>query len=102
MIVLSPYDSNIFTKFIGTIKEKNGWKEEVFTYKGVDITSIIIPEEVDLKTLKTISYAFLGDILVIGGTFLRLKSLLKYLKEKEILFSKIQSMKNKKLRLVKK
>jgi hypothetical protein len=67
MIVLSPYDSNIFTKFIGTIKEKNGWKEEVFTYKGVDITSIIIPEEVDLKTLKTISYAFLGDILVIGG-----------------------------------
>jgi len=42
-------------------------KEEVSTYKGIDIVSIILPENADLEPLNTISYAFLGNNLVIGG-----------------------------------
>ncbi|PIX35400.1 MAG: hypothetical protein COZ58_00045, partial [Candidatus Infernicultor aquiphilus] len=39
----------------------------VSNYKGIDIVNIILPEEVDLESIKSISYAFLGDALVIGG-----------------------------------
>ncbi|RXG62415.1 DUF3352 domain-containing protein [Candidatus Atribacteria bacterium 1244-E10-H5-B2] len=35
--------------------------------KGIDIVNIILPEDADLEPLKSISYAFLGDTLVIGG-----------------------------------
>ncbi|GAF84991.1 unnamed protein product, partial [marine sediment metagenome] len=35
--------------------------------KGIDIVNVILPEDEDLDPLKSISYAFLGDTLVIGG-----------------------------------
>jgi len=67
LLALSPSDSRAFTKLVGAIEAKNDLEEEVSIYKGIDIVSIILPEEADLEPLKSISYAFLGDILVIGG-----------------------------------
>ena len=67
LIVLSPSDSRAFIKFVGAIEAKKDLKEEVSNYKGIDIVNIILPEDADLEPLKSISYAFLGDTLVIGG-----------------------------------
>ncbi len=67
LLTLSPSDSRAFTKFVGAIEAKKDLKEEVSNYKGIDIVNIILPEDADLKPLKSISYAFLEDILVIGG-----------------------------------
>ena len=67
LLALSPSDSSAFTKFIGAIEAKNNLEEEISTYKDIDIINIILPEDADLEPLKSISYAFLGDILVIGG-----------------------------------
>jgi len=67
LLTLSPSDSHAFTKFVGAIEAKNDLKEEVSTYKGIDIVNIILPEDADLEPIKSISYAFLGDTLVIGG-----------------------------------
>lgn len=67
LLVLSPSDSRAFTKFVGAIEAKKDLKEEVSNYKGIDIMNIILPEDADLEPLRSISYAFLGDILVIGG-----------------------------------
>jgi len=67
LLALSPSDSRAFTKFVGAIEAKNDLEEEVSTYKGINIINIILPEDTDLEPLKSISYAFLGDTLVIGG-----------------------------------
>jgi len=67
LLTLSPSDSHAFTKFVGAIEAKNDLKEEVSTYKCIDIVNIILPEDADLEPIKSISYAFLGDTLVIGG-----------------------------------
>ena len=67
LLALSPSDSHAFTKFVGAIEAKNNLKEEVSNYKGIDIVNIILPEDADLEPIKSISYAFLGDTLVIGG-----------------------------------
>jgi len=67
LLALSPSDSRAFTKFVGAIEAKNNLIEEVSNYKGIDIVNIILPEDADLEPIKSISYAFLGDILVIGG-----------------------------------
>jgi len=67
LLALSPSDSRAFTKFVGTVEAKNNLKEEVSNYKGINIVNIILPEDADLEHLKSISYAFLGDTLVIGG-----------------------------------
>ena len=67
LLALSPSDSRAFTKFVGAIEVKNNLEEEVSNYKGIDIVNIILPEDLDLEPIKSISYAFLGDALVIGG-----------------------------------
>ncbi|GAH82657.1 unnamed protein product, partial [marine sediment metagenome] len=67
LLALSPSDSRAFTKFVGAIEAKNDLEEEVSNFKGIDIVNIILPEEADLEPIKSISYAFLGDTLVIGG-----------------------------------
>jgi hypothetical protein len=67
LLVLSPSDSRAFAKFVGTVEVKNNLKEEVSNYEGIDIVNIILPEDADLEPIKSISYAFLGDTLVIGG-----------------------------------
>ena len=68
LLVISPSDSHVFSRFVGYIEGKNDLKEEASSYKGIDIVSIILPEDLDLEPLETISYAFLGDTLVIGGS----------------------------------
>ena len=73
LLALSPSDSHVFSRFIGYIEAKKDLKEEVSNYKGIDIVNIIFPEDADLEPLKSISYAFLGDILVIGGDLLPVK-----------------------------
>ena len=69
LLALSPSDSHAFVKFVGAVEAKNDLEEEVSNYKGIDIVNIILPEDadVDLESIKSISYAFLGDALVIGG-----------------------------------
>lgn len=67
LLAISPSDTHAFLKFIGAIEAKYNLKEEVSTYKGIDLVNIELPEEAELEPLKTISYAFLGDIVVIGG-----------------------------------
>jgi hypothetical protein len=67
LLALSPSDSHAFTKFVGAIEAKKDLKEEVSNYKGIDIVNIILPEDADLEPIKSITYAFLGDTLVIGG-----------------------------------
>jgi len=67
LLALSPSDSSAFTKFVGAIEAKNDLEEEVSNYKGIKIINIILPEDADLEPIKSISYAFLGDTLVIGG-----------------------------------
>ena len=67
LLALSPSDSRAFTKFVGAIEVKKDLEEEISTYKGIDIVSIILPEDADLEPIRSISYAFLGDTLVIGG-----------------------------------
>jgi len=67
LLALSPSDSRTFTKFIDTIETKNNLEEEISTYKNIEIINIILPVDADLEPLKSISYAFLGDTLVIGG-----------------------------------
>jgi len=67
LLALSPSGSRAFTKFVGAIEAKNDLKEEVSNYKSIDIVNIILPEDADLESIKSISYAFLGDTLVIGG-----------------------------------
>jgi hypothetical protein len=66
LLALSPSDSHVFSRFVGCVEGKNDLKEEVSSYKGIDIVSVILPEDLDLEPLKSISYAFLGDTLVIG------------------------------------
>lgn len=66
-LAISPSDSHTFLKFIGAIESKFNLKEKVSTFKGIDLVSIDLPEDAGLEPLKTISYAFLGDIIVIGG-----------------------------------
>jgi len=73
LLALSPSDSRAFTKFVGVIKAKKDIKEEVSNYKGIDIVNIILPEDAGLEPIKSISYAFLEDILVIGGNLLPVK-----------------------------
>jgi len=73
LLALSPSDSHTFTKFVGAIEVKKNLKEEVSNYKGIDIVNIILPEDADLEPLKSISYAFLGDTLVIGSNLSPLK-----------------------------
>ena len=67
LLVISPSDAHAFLKFIRAVEGKYNLKEEVSTYKGIDLVNIELPEEAELEPLKTISYAFLGDIVVIGG-----------------------------------
>ena len=67
LLVISPSDSHVFSRFVGYIEGKNDLKEEVSSYKGIDIVSIILREDLNLEPLETISYAFLGNTLVIGG-----------------------------------
>ena len=67
LLALSPSDTRTFTKFIGAIEAKNNLEEEISTYKNIEIINIILPVDADLEPLKSISYAFLGDTLVIGG-----------------------------------
>jgi len=67
LLAISPSDSHTFLKFIGAIESKFNLKEKVSTFKGIDLVSIDLPEDAGLEPLKTISYAFLGDIIVIGG-----------------------------------
>jgi len=67
LLALSPSDSHAFTKFVGAIEVKKDLEEEVSTYKDIDIVSIMLPEEAGLEPIRSISYAFLGDTLVIGG-----------------------------------
>lgn len=73
LLALSPSDSHTFTKFVRAIEVKKNLKEEVSNYKGIDIVNIILPEDADLEPLKSISYAFLGDTLVIGSNLSPLK-----------------------------
>jgi len=95
LLVISPSDSHVFSRFVGYIEGKNDLKEEVSSYKGIDIVSIILPEDLDLEPLETISYAFLGNALVIGGNLSPVKraievfqgesnSLIKNLEYKEL------------------
>ena len=77
LLALSPSDSRAFTKFVGAIEAKNDLKEEVSNYKGIDIVNIILPEDADLEPLKSISYAFLGDTLVIGGNLSPVKKVIE-------------------------
>ena len=67
LLVLSPSDSHVFSRFIGAIETKNNLEEETSIYKGINIVSVIFPAEAELEPLENISYAFLGDALVIGG-----------------------------------
>lgn len=67
LLVLSPSDNRDFTKFVGAVEARKELIEEVSNYKGIDIVNIILPESTDLEPIKSISYAFLGDTLVIGG-----------------------------------
>ncbi len=67
LLSLSPSDSRVFTKFVGAIEVKNDLTEEISNYKGIDIVNIILPEDAGLEPIKSVSYAFLGDALVIGG-----------------------------------
>lgn len=67
LLALSPSDSRAFTKFVGAIEAKKNLEEEASTYKGINIINIVLPEDADLEPLKSISYAFLEDTLVIGG-----------------------------------
>jgi len=80
LTVLSPSDSHAFTKFVGAVEMKNDLKEEVSTHKGIDIVNIILPEDADLEPLRTISYAFLGDTLVIGGNSSPIKKAIEVFK----------------------
>ena len=73
LLALSPSDSHAFTKFVGAIEAKKDLKEEASNYKGIEVINIILPEDADLEPLKSISYAFLGDTLVIGGNLSPLK-----------------------------
>lgn len=73
LLALSPSDSHTFKKFVGAIEVKKNLKEEVSNYKGIDIVNIILPEDADLEPLKSFSYAFLGDTLVIGSNLSPLK-----------------------------
>jgi len=41
LLVISPSDSHVFSRFVGYIEGKNDLKEEVSSYKGIDIVSII-------------------------------------------------------------
>lgn len=77
LLVISPSDSHVFSRFVGYIEGKNDLKEEVSSYKGIDIVSIILPEDLDLEPLETISYAFLGNTLVIGGNLSPVKRAIK-------------------------
>lgn len=77
LLVTSPSDSHVFSRFVGYIEGKNDLKEEVSSYKGIDIVSIILPEDLDLEPLETISYAFLGNTLVIGGNLSPVKRAIK-------------------------
>lgn len=73
LLALSPSDSHAFTKFVGAIEVKKNLKEEVLNYKGIDIVNIILHKDAGLEPVKSISYAFLGDTLVIGGNLTPVK-----------------------------
>jgi len=88
LLALSPSDSRTFTKFIGAIEAKNNLEEEISTYKNIDIINIILPEDAGSEHLKSISYAFLGDTLVIGGNLSPVKKAIEVFQgEKNSLFN---------------
>jgi hypothetical protein len=81
LLALSPSDSHAFIKFVGAVEAKNDLEEKVSNYKGIDIVNIILPEEADLEPIKSISYAFLGDALVIGGNLSPVKRAIEVFQE---------------------
>jgi len=102
LLALSPSDSRAFTKFVGAIEVKKDLKEEVSNYKGIDIVNIILPEDADLEPIKSISYAFLGDILVIGGNLSPVKKAIEVFRGESNCFLENSEYKEQKVKTGKK
>ncbi|MEA2022583.1 MAG: hypothetical protein U9N08_08995, partial [Candidatus Caldatribacteriota bacterium] len=75
LMAISPSDERAFLKFIGAVEAENELEEEISNYKGIEIVKIILPEPEDInsQSIDSISYAFLGKILVMGGNLIPIK-----------------------------
>ena len=75
LMAVSPSDERAFLKFVGAVEAENELEEEISDYKGVEVVKIILPEPEDInsQSIDSISYAFLGEILVVGGNSIPIK-----------------------------
>jgi len=91
LIAVSPSDEHAFLKFIGAVVAKNDLIEEISEYKNIEIVKIFFPEDVDAEPFDSISYAFLGDVLVLGSNAVATKKAIDvYLSEKKSLTENIE------------
>ncbi len=67
LVVLSPKNKMSFLKFVKAVEDKIGLKEEVVSYKGINITRLPIPDAKENEP-KELAWSMFGDYIVFGLT----------------------------------
>ncbi len=90
LVVLDPKNKVSFLKLIKNIEKKAGLKEEISTYKEINIAKITIPSENDNSGSKELAWAMVGKNLVFGFTMSPVKEAIEVFKGEKSAITKSQ------------
>ncbi len=79
LVVLSPKNKMSFLKFVKAVEDKTGLKEEVVSYKGINITRLPIPD-VKENEPKELAWSMFGNYIVFGLTAAPVKDAIEVFK----------------------
>ncbi len=79
LVVLSPKNKMSFLKFVKAVEDKTGLKEEVVSYKGINITKLPIPDTKENEP-KELAWSMFGDYIVFGLTAAPVKDAIEVFK----------------------
>ncbi|HID16242.1 MAG TPA: DUF3352 domain-containing protein, partial [Candidatus Atribacteria bacterium] len=88
LIVFSPKNKMSFLKFVKAVEEKTGIKEEVSTYKGINIIRLSIPELPNNEGIKEIAWSMIGKNIVFGSSVVSIKEAIEVFKGEKASISK--------------
>lgn len=88
LIVFSPKNKMSFLKFVKAVEEKTGIKEEVSTYKGINIIRLPIPELPNNEGIKEIAWSMIGKNIVFGSSVVSIKEAIEVFKGEKVSISK--------------
>ena len=98
LVVLNPKNKVSFLKLIKNIEKKGGLKEDVSSYKGINIAKISIPSDDESGISKELAWAIVGKNLVFGFTAAPVKEAIEVFKGEKTPIStsqEYQEVKNK-------